>query len=401
MPTHDDIGPSATDPVQRSRVVRAAARFLGENAAIASESPAVEQQWMITRAGLLWFASSLSAVGYFLFLGTAFSEISYPARCGVTIALWLFIIFLDRAVSSIRHGGSGSTKTAALIVRLIISIMLTTATSLAFTIFFAGAELNDRIDARYRQQIAPLVEQRDEAYRKLDKQMTLLQDGFVAAEKRLASAAVLTDSVQEQIAAQQRIADTAATDMRNELPTGKGAKYHDALQRRDNALRKIGELKQSPTGQASTEGARRSELDGLRDSLERAQKNIADEKNEVDRKMRRDPNYFENRHDPLMIVSTLLALLSDPVVGEAARRILAIFGAVILVLEMSFVVLSTIAPSGEYDRRVRYARPRSEPANEGKRRDLSPEESNVIIYAPGWQQRDAVGSKPERSRSQG
>lgn len=65
----------ATNFPRKKVLLTCASRLLGEDVAAVHRAPPIEQQWLLTRAGLLLCASGLSATGYYLFIGMSFSQI--------------------------------------------------------------------------------------------------------------------------------------------------------------------------------------------------------------------------------------------------------------------------------------------------------------------------------------
>ena len=206
------------------------------------------------------------------------------------------------------------------------------------------------------------------------------------------NAAAMVDSVGKQMKEQQTLADKAADDMRQEIRTGIGPRYMNALGRQTDALNKIADLQKEEATYQNTNTARGTELEKARLAVQQTEDALTTKKAEIDDAMHHDPAWAENRHDPVMVVYALLGLLAEPHLGGATWRILATFGAIILILEMSFVVLSIIAPAGQYDASVRYARGNKSIMHESASVDLIPERSQVVMYAPSWKHSDNQAS---------
>jgi hypothetical protein len=376
---------AANEAVPKRRPLTAAAWLLGEDAAEIRNSSPIERQWLLTRAGLLLVASGLSASGYFLFARMAFTRAPPGVQFGFCFGVWLFIVLLDRGVSAIRHGGSGCLRTAAFGVRLMIAIAVTSITSLGLTTYFAEVQLQQRMDQAYQTRIAPLIGRRDAGLHDLAEVVRLKRDDLAAVMKLREDAVAAVHASAEQIREQQTLRDRAASDKATEVRTGKGPRYDDAETRRVAAEQSLAQLRDAQMRDQSNADALKVELDGRRSALDGFEAALAEKNAELTDAMRRDPAWSENVHDPFMVVSALLDLMEDPRSGATARRILAAFAAIILALEMSFIVLSVIAPAGEYDAKVRYRRndrPRGDVAAEDP--DRSPEPFRVAVLAPGW-----------------
>jgi hypothetical protein len=376
---------AANEALPRRPLVATAACLLGEDVVEICKASPIERHWLLTRAGLLLVASGLSASGYFLFARMAFNRAPLGVQIGFCSAVWLFIVLLDRGVSAIRHGGSGGLRTAAFGVRLMIAIAVTSVTSLGLTTYFAAVQLQQIMDRAYEARIAPLIAQRDAGLHDLAEVVHLKQKDLAAVMKLREDAVTTVHGATEQISEQQTLRDRAASDMAVEVRTGKGARYNDAEARRIAAEQSLVLLRDAQAKDQTAADALKVELDGRRSALDGFEAALATKKAALTDAMHHDPAWSENIHDPFTVVSALLDLMADPQRGEAARRILTAFAAIVLVLEMSFIVLSVIAPAGEYDAKVRFRRnirPGGDEAAEDP--DNAPEHFRVDVLAPGW-----------------
>lgn len=347
-------------------LLRLACRIARADFDLASVSNHFDRMTIVANATLLLALGVLAAIAW-----TAFWASFLPLWVALPLGLLVgAIVFgIDQAIAAsdweltgvLRTEPPGKDHWFKVAARVLFAFLLAQATATGVTLWMFGdtikAHLQDQTTARNVPIETEYANRKEELKASLldpiAKEIEARQLERTALQRRVEQALIERDTANRK-ASQARI--EAGREADGGLPgyfEGEGPRYREAKRQEMEATVLATGVSNDVRAWQTRIGAVEQSIAELAKTLDRKQVEYQAQAIDLDAQKQRDPRWVPERNDPLMRYIALYEIRQDPRIGGAANEFRWLMVAVLLTLELSFLIVKlACAPASVYTVRL-------------------------------------------------